>query len=157
MINANLLQLMVDASIDGIVIAEQEGEDNILIYANPAFERLTGYPANETLYRDCRFLQNGERDHAALSSLREAIDNGQPSRQILRNYRKDGSLFWNELSITPVRHDGNQRTYYIGIQKDVSDVVEARQRIAELERSLELAQKRIANLENDQRDADQRQ
>jgi len=149
MINANLLQLMVDASSDGIVIAEQEGEDNILIYANPAFERLTGYSANETLYRDCRFLQNGERDDAALRSLREAIDNHQPSRQILRNYRKDGSLYWNELSITPVRHDGNQRTYYIGIQKDVSEAVAANQRVAELERSLELALERIAQLEGD--------
>ncbi|WP_311971617.1 PAS domain-containing protein [Pseudomonas baltica] len=156
MINANLLQLMVNASNDGIVIAEQEGEDNILIYANPAFERLTGYSANETLYRDCRFLQNGERDDAALRSLREAIDNGQPSRQILRNYRKDGSLFWNELSITPVRHDASQRTYYIGIQKDVSDVVAARQRIVELERSLERAQKQIAALQGDQQEGDQR-
>jgi PAS domain S-box-containing protein len=149
MINANLLQLMVDASSDGIVIAEQEGEDNILIYANPAFERLTGYSANEILYRDCRFLQSGDRDDAALRALREAIDNGQPCRQILRNYRKDGSLFWNELSITPVRHDGFNRTYFIGIQKDVSDVVAARQKVAELERSLELAHRRIAELEGD--------
>lgn len=149
MINANLLQLMVDASSDGIVIAEQEGEDNILIYVNPAFERLTGYSANEILYRDCRFLQNGDRDDAALRALREAIDKGQPSRQILRNYRKDGSLFWNELSITPVRHAGFQRTYFIGIQKDVSDVVAAQRRVAELERSLALAQKRVAQLEGD--------
>lgn len=151
MINANLLQLMVNASNDGIVIAEQEGEDNILIYVNPAFERLTGYTANEILYRDCRFLQNSERDDAILRSLRVAIDDGQPSRQILRNYRKDGSLFWNELSITPVRHDGDLRTYYIGIQKDVSDVVAARQRIAELECSLEEAQAQITKLQGDQR------
>lgn len=151
MINANLLQLMVDASNDGIVVAEQEGEDNILIYANPAFERLTGYSANEILYRDCRFLQNGERDDATLKALRVAIDNGQPSRQILRNYRKDGSVFWNELSITPVHHESNQRTYYIGIQKDVSALVHAQLKITDLERSLAQATARIAELEGDQR------
>lgn len=151
MINANLLQLMVDASNDGIVVAEQEGEDNILIYANPAFERLTGYSANEILYRDCRFLQNGERDDATLQALRVAIDNGEPSRQILRNYRKDGSVFWNELSITPLNHEADQRTYFIGIQKDVSDLVHAQLKITDLERSLAQATARIAELEGDQR------
>lgn len=62
MINANLLQRVVEASNDGIVVAEQEGEDHILIYANPAFETLTGYGSEEILYQDCRFLQGEERD-----------------------------------------------------------------------------------------------
>jgi PAS domain S-box-containing protein len=62
MINAKLLQLVIDASNDGIVVAEQEGDDNILIYANPAFERLTGYASEEILYQDCRFLQGSDRD-----------------------------------------------------------------------------------------------
>ena len=61
MINAKLLQLVINASNDGIVVAEQEGDDNILIYANPAFERLTGYSADDILYQDCRFLQAGDR------------------------------------------------------------------------------------------------
>ena len=62
MINAKLLQLVIDASNDGIVVAEQEGDDNILIYANPAFERLTGYSVDDILYQDCRFLQAGDFD-----------------------------------------------------------------------------------------------
>ena len=151
MINAILLQRVIDASHDGIVVAEQEGDDNILIYANAAFERLTGYSANETLYRDCRFLQNGERDESRLQALREAIDQGLPSRQILRNFRKDGTPFWNQLSITPVRNAGDQRTYFIGIQSDVSDLVEAQERIIELERQLAHANARISALEGDQR------
>jgi PAS domain-containing protein len=65
MINAKLLQLVVDASNDGIVVAEQEGEDNILIYANAAFERLTGYSCDDILYQDCRFLQAGDRAQIA--------------------------------------------------------------------------------------------
>ena len=66
MINAKLLQLVVNASNDGIVVAEKEGDDNILIYVNPAFEALTGYSADEILYQDCRFLQGDDRDQEAL-------------------------------------------------------------------------------------------
>lgn len=152
MINAKLLQRMIDASNDGIVVAEQEGDDDtILLYVNPAFERLTGYDANEILYRDCRFLQNDDRDQDARALIRQALKEGLPSRQILRNYRKDGSAFWNELSITPVLNEADQRKYFIGIQKDVSRQVEAEQRVLELERQLAQARARIAELEADER------
>ncbi|CAK9891236.1 MULTISPECIES: PAS domain-containing protein [Pseudomonas] len=152
MINATLLQRMIDASNDGIVVAEQEGDDDtILIYVNPAFERLTGYDANDILYRDCRFLQNDDRDQSARALIRQAIKDGLPSREILRNYRKDGSAFWNELSITPVLNEADKRKYFIGIQKNVSRQVEAEQRVIELERQLAEAQARIAALEADQR------
>ena len=73
MINAQLLQMVINASNDGIVIAEREGEDAILLYVNPAFEKLTGYSAEEILYQDCRFLQSGDRDQVALESVREAL------------------------------------------------------------------------------------
>ncbi|WP_404488271.1 PAS domain-containing protein [Pseudomonas sp. HT11] len=133
MIDAELLKLMVETSDDGIVIAEQEGDEHILIYANPAFMRLTGYSADETLYQDCRFLQGDDRDQAGLVAIREAIKSHQPCRQIIRNYRKDGSAFWNELSITPVFNKADQLTYYIGIQKDVSVEVATSERVRELE------------------------
>ncbi|MEN5033287.1 PAS domain S-box protein [Pseudomonas sp. TWI929] len=132
MINAQLLQSMVDASNDGIVVAEQEGDDTILIYVNAAFERLTGYSRDEILYQDCRFLQAGDRDQLGRARIRKALAEGRPCREILRNYRKDGSAFWNELSITPVRHNTEQRTYFIGIQKDVSRQVELERELAEL-------------------------
>ena len=136
MINSRLLQRMVDASQDGIVIAEQEGEDNILIYVNKAFETLTGYSSDDILYQDCRFLQAGDRDQIGLQLVREAIASGQPTRQVLRNYRKDGSHFWNELSITPVFNENDQLTYFIGVQKDVTAQVKAQQRVAQLEAEL---------------------
>lgn len=135
-IDAELLALAVDASNDGIVIAEQEGHDNILIYVNRAFEELTGYTADEILYRDCRFLQGDDTDQEAVRQIRTALDEGQPCRVVLRNYRKDGSLFWNELSITPVYNDDDQLTYYIGIQKDITDRVEAEARAERAERAL---------------------
>jgi len=152
MINAKLLQRMIDASNDGIVVAEQEGDDNILIYVNPAFERLTGYSSNEILYQDCRFLQNGDRDEDLLHLIRHATASGQPCRQRLRNYRKDGSVFWNELSITPVYNETDKLTYFIGIQKDVTEQVEAQARVVELQQQLDDARAHIAALLNDQRD-----
>ncbi|MCQ4347636.1 PAS domain-containing protein [Pseudomonas stutzeri] len=136
MINAKLLQLVVDASNDGIVVAEQEGDDNILIYANAAFERLTGYSVDDILYQDCRFLQAGDRAQPGLDLIRRAVHEHRPCRQVIRNYRKDGSPFWNELSITPVFNEADQLTYYIGIQKDVTEQVEAQQRVRELEAEL---------------------
>lgn len=146
MINAKLLQLVVDASNDGIVVAEQEGDDNILIYANPAFERLTGYGADDILYQDCRFLQAGDREQIGLELIRQAVHEHRPCRQVIRNYRKDGSLFWNELSITPVFNEADQLTYYIGIQKDVTEQVEAQQRVVELEAELATLKAELAAL-----------
>ncbi len=142
MLDANLLKKAVNASTDGIVIAEQEGSDNILIYANRAFEELTGYSEGEILYQDCRFLQDSDRDQPALAQIRDAIHSGEPSRAVIRNYRKDGSLFWNELSITPVFNDEDHLTYFIGIQRDVTELVRMREeneRLRERVRALETA------------------
>lgn len=146
MINSRLLQRMVDASQDGIVIAEQEGEDNILIYVNAAFEALTGYSRDDILYQDCRFLQSGDRDQPALALIRKAIASRQPVRQVLRNYRKDGSHFWNELSITPVFNESDQLTYFIGVQKDVTPQVKAEMRVAQLEAQLSAVQAELEAL-----------
>ncbi|KAA0692444.1 PAS domain-containing protein [Halopseudomonas laoshanensis] len=133
MINAKLLQLVVNASNDGICVAEQEGDDNILIYVNKAFETLTGYKTDDILYQDCRFLQKDDRDQPGLDAIRKAVKEGVPCRQVIRNYRKDGSPFWNELSITPVFNEADQLTYYIGIQKDVTEQVDAQQKVEELQ------------------------
>ncbi|MFO7953240.1 PAS domain-containing protein [Thioalkalivibrio sp.] len=135
-IDAELLALAVDASNDGIVIAEREGDDNILIYVNRAFEELTGYRSEEILYRDCRFLQGDDTDQDVRQEIRAAIEDNRPCRVTLRNYRKDGTLFWNELSLTPVFNDEDRLTYYIGIQKDITDRVEAERRAERAERKL---------------------
>lgn len=146
MINAHLLQRMINASNDGIVVAEQEGEDTILIYVNPAFERLTGYSADEVLYQDCRFLQSGDRDQPGLQAVRQALKEGRPCREVLRNYRKDGSHFWNELSITPVFNDSDRLHYFIGVQKDVTEQVKAQQRLSQVEQQLAETRAELAAL-----------
>ncbi|CAM2841411.1 PAS domain S-box-containing protein [Pseudomonas gessardii] len=133
MINAKLMQIVINASNDGIVVAEREGKDKPLIYVNPAFERLTGYSLDDILYQDCRFLQSGDRDQPALMAIREALDSGGACREILRNYRQDGTHFWNELSLSTVYNQADGQTYFVGVQKDVTVQVKAQQRIAQLE------------------------
>ena len=147
MINANLLQMVINASNDGIVVAEKEGEqDNILIYVNPAFERLTGYTSEEILYQDCRFLQSGDRDQANLTRIRDTLRNGGACREILRNYRKDGTPFWNELSLSTVKNDKDGQTYFVGVQKDVTVQVKAQQRVTQLEAQVAELEKELAAL-----------
>ena len=80
------------------------------------------------LYQDCRFLQGNDRDQVSLDKVRKAIKKKEPCREIIRNYRKDGSMFWNELSITPIFDDQNQLTYFIGVQKDVTELMQLREK-----------------------------
>ena len=147
MISASLLQMMINASNDGITVAEREGEqDNILIYVNPAFERMTGYTSEEVLYQDCRFLQAGDRDQESLKLIREALRTNGSCREILRNYRKDGTPFWSELSLSTVKNAEDGQTYFIGVQKDVTIQVKAQQRVAQLEAKVAALEAEIAAL-----------
>ena len=146
MINARLMQMVINASNDGIVVAEREGKDKPLIYVNPAFERLTGYTLDEILYQDCRFLQSGDRDQPALIAIRDALEHGGTCRETLRNYRKDGSHFWNELSLSTVYNEADKQTYFVGVQKDVTLQVKAQQRVAQLEAELASVRAELAAL-----------
>ncbi|MBP5966599.1 MULTISPECIES: PAS domain-containing protein [Pseudomonas] len=147
MISASLLQMMINASNDGITVAEREGEqDNILIYVNPAFERMTGYTSEEVLYQDCRFLQAGDRDQESLKLIREALRTNGSCREILRNYRKDGTPFWSELSLSTVENADDGQTYFIGVQKDVTIQVRAQQRVAQLEAKVAALEAELAAL-----------
>ncbi len=135
----NLLLQLVENAQEGIVVAEKEGHDTILIYVNPAFERLTGYKSDEILYQDCRFLQGNDTKQQPIKIIRKAIDDAEPVRTILKNYRKDGSVFWNELSVTPYYDEIDEITYYIGIQKDVTEELV-------LQEALDKANEEIAQL-----------
>ncbi|WP_339449913.1 PAS domain-containing protein [Pseudomonas sp. EA_5y_Pfl2_R50] len=154
MINASLLKMVINASHDGIVVAEKEGDqDTILIYVNPAFERMTGYSSEEILYQDCRFLQAGDRDQPGRARIREALRSNGSCREVLRNYRKDGTPFWNELSLSTVKNADDGLTYVVGVQKDVTTQVKAQQRLAQLENEAaalraELAELKATNGEN---------
>ncbi|MGQ3054396.1 MAG: EAL domain-containing protein [Roseateles sp.] len=112
---------VMEASVHGIVIADASDPRLPLIYANPAFERITGYGRGEALGRNCRFLQGGERDQAELQTLRQALARAEPVSVVLQNVRRDGTPFWNELSVSPVRNAAGEVTHFLGIQVDITE------------------------------------
>ncbi|MEB3282515.1 MAG: PAS domain S-box protein [Lyngbya sp.] len=116
-----LLERGVAASSNGIVITDATQTDNPIIYVNPGFERITGYSYEEAIGKNSRFLQGTDRNQPALEAVRQAIKTGTSCYVTLRNYRKDGSLFWNELTISPVRNTWGKLTHYIGIQTDITE------------------------------------
>src|SRR5215211_1881106 len=116
-----LLDRAVAASSNGIVITDPKAPDNPIVYVNPAFERITGYTASEVLGHNCRFLQGGHRDQPALDGLREALREERECRVVLRNYRKDGTPFWNELHVSPVHDEEGRLINFVGVQNDVTE------------------------------------
>jgi len=127
------------ASAEGITIADTSLPDNPLIYINAGFERLTGYSAAEVLGRNCRFLQGPGTDPATVDQLRTAIRERQPITVQMLNYRKDGTPFWNRLSITPVQDASGTVTHFIGVQSDVTAEKQAKDSLQEAKERLEIA------------------
>lgn len=116
-----LLQRAVESSKSGMVIADARQPDAPVLYVNPAFERMTGYAAWEVLGRNLRFLQGAEREQPELVDLRRALREARECEIVLRNYRKDGSMFWNQLSLAPVREERGEVTHWIGVLNDLTD------------------------------------
>ncbi|GGF33772.1 hypothetical protein GCM10011321_26130 [Youhaiella tibetensis] len=129
-----ILPGVIEALSDGIAIARIVGTSGPLLYVNSAFERLTGYERDEVIGKDCRYLQGNERDQAEVVRIREAIKCAEPVDVTLRNYRRDGSLFWNALSLRPISVGGE--LFYFGILRDVSAI-----------RETEIALERAANVD----------
>ncbi|MGF1472784.1 MAG: PAS domain-containing protein, partial [Rubrobacteraceae bacterium] len=118
---ARFLERALDASSSGVVITDPRKPDNPIVYVNPAFERITGYPAEEVLGYNCRFLQGEDREQAALEEVRTAVREEHDCRVVLRNHRKDGAPFWIELHISPVHDEKGRLVNFVGVQNDVSE------------------------------------
>lgn len=110
----------IAASAMGIVITDHRVPDQPITYANPAFERITGYPVTEVLGRNCRFLRGADVDQPGLVAIREAMREGREGHAELRNYRRDGTMFWNELFVAPMRDAAGAITHYIHVQNDIT-------------------------------------
>ncbi|WP_241663069.1 PAS domain-containing protein [Planococcus citreus] len=113
-----LLEAMLDGSKVGTIVTDPAQEDNPIIYANHTFTEMTGYAKEELLGRNCRFLQGPKTAPEAVDQIRQAIKNQEKTTVILRNYRKDGTPFWNRLAIAPVTVEG--KLYFIGTQTDIT-------------------------------------
>ncbi|MFC6955426.1 PAS domain-containing protein [Halorubellus litoreus] len=116
-----LLERAVDQADVGITIADARTDDEPLIYVNEGFTRLTGYPVEESVGRNCRFLQGEDTDPETVATLRAAIENEEAASVDIRNYREDGTPFWNHLDISPVFDEDGELTHYFGFQRDVTE------------------------------------
>lgn len=140
----------LSATAEGITIADACLDGQPIIYANAAFERLTGYAPDFVLGRNCRFLQGPDTDGRTREAIRHAVRRAEPCTVEILNYRRDGTPFWNRLSITPVRDERGEVTHFIGVQSDVTarrraeDDLRAtrdelQRALREIERDIELA------------------
>ena len=122
------------------MITDPAQPDNPIVDVNPAFERMTGYSKAEVLGRNCRFLQGSESDPDAVAIIRDGTSAVRECQTVLRNYRKDGTPFWNEIKITPVRDPATGKAiHFVGVLTDVTERIEAQKALeralAELHRS----------------------
>ncbi len=134
----HLFERAVTASTNSIVITDPSQPDNPLVYVNPAFERTTGYAAEEALGHNCRFLQGKDRDQPAIEEVKSAVREGRHCTVVLRNYRKDGTLFYNELSVYPARDENDRVVNFVGVQNDITE----RRRTEEALREIRRAERR---------------
>ncbi|WP_316831990.1 PAS domain-containing protein [Pedobacter aquatilis] len=118
--NFELLTKALDASISGIIITDHTQPDNPIVYCNAAFEKMTGYNRKEIIGHNCRFLQSADRNQKERYMLSDCVENGEECTVEIRNYKKNGELFWNELYMSPVKDASGAVTHFIGVQNDVT-------------------------------------
>ena len=128
---------ILDSCVNGVTLADPDLEDLPLVYANNAFAVMTGYTQEETIGKNCRFLQGTDQKQEEKGLIRNAIKNAQPIEVTLRNYRKTGELFYNRLAITPLFDSEGRVLYYLGVQYDVTKQVLAEKEIERLKAHIE--------------------
>lgn len=120
-INAESWRSIVDAAPEGIVVCDATAPDFPVVYANEAFSQLCGYPVSALLGSNLRMLQSSDRDQEARQRLKDALARAEPCRVLIRNYRPDGVVFWNEMLVQPYRNGSGKVTHWIGYHRDASE------------------------------------
>ena len=131
------------STAEGVTISDCSLPDNPIIYANEGFERITGYSIAEVVGRNCRFLQGENTDPEAVEEIRRGLRENRELTVEILNYRKDGTPFWNRLTIDPVRDAEGRVTNYIGIQVDITERRLAQEALQRAKDELELANDRM--------------
>lgn len=126
----------IEASSNGVAITDPNLPDNPMVYVNPGLERMSGYPAEELVGHNWRMLQGSDRDQPDLDELRAALSEHREFRGVLRNYRKDGSLFYNDLHVAPVFDGEGRLANFVGVMSDVTESKRLEQEMRETNRRL---------------------
>lgn len=145
----SLLLTALNSIKAGMIITDCSQPDHPIVYCNRAFEELTGYSRDEVIGRNCRFLQRNDDNDAERTAIRKAISEGKDCNVAIRNYKKDGRLFWNELHLKPIKNARDQVIYYVGVQNDITHqrLIEQQLRIERLkiEKQIKETENVIAN------------
>jgi two-component system cell cycle response regulator len=120
-LDADLFRRLLECSPEGVALIDAKAEDWPVVYVNPGFEALTGYVSADVIGKNLRLLQGDDREQDGRQRLREALKAGESCRVLLRNYRKDGSLFWNEMTILPLKDSQGAVTHFAAHYRDAGD------------------------------------
>src|SRR5581483_2582970 len=112
--------VVVDSAPEGVVVCDATAADHPVIYANAAFAAMSGHAVDALLGKNLRMLQGSDREQDGRQRMREAVERGETASVLMRNYRPDGSLFWNEVVIQPVRNPSGKLTHFVGYYRDAS-------------------------------------
>lgn len=121
---------VVDGSPDGVVLCDAAASDYPVAYVNPAFVQLTGYSASALIGNNLRMLQGLDRQQESRQRMKDALARGEPCRVLIRNYRLDGTLFWNEVQLQPLRNGDGRITHWIGYCRDAGGRLKSQDRNA---------------------------
>ena len=141
--------LALDWIVSGVFIADATEPDMPIIYVNAAFERLTGYPGEEALGRHCSFFFNTEDGQAALLEVSQALSEQRQAKVELHSRRKDGSWYWNELTLSPVFDESSRLTHYLGIQTDITERKESERQLQALSEELRKSRDNVVSILNE--------
>lgn len=142
-LSVQTLKSTFEASRSPLIVTDYSLPDNPIIYSNQAFLDLTGYEMDEIIGRNCRFLQGDDTEKPGVRELHDAVKDGTHARTILKNYKKDGTVFYNDLLISPIRDASDNITHFMGMQLDVTDRIIAQQKLSERTRELEDANREL--------------
>lgn len=133
-----LFEKALDNTKVGLIITDPSLPDNPVIFVNQGFTLMTGYNEFEIIGENCRFLQGKETSQATVDSIREAVTKEETITVQLYNYKKDGTGFWNELTVDPMWIDEEQKLYFVGIQKDITMTKDKEHILTETLREMEI-------------------
>lgn len=120
-LDAAFYRRLLETSPEGVALVDAQNPEHPVVYVNPGFESLTGYAAADLVGRNLRLLQGDDRDQDARHRLREAMSRGESCRVLLRNYRKDGTVFWNEMTVSPLLDETGRLTHFAGHHRDAGE------------------------------------
>jgi diguanylate cyclase (GGDEF)-like protein/PAS domain S-box-containing protein len=129
-LSQDLLRQMVESSPDGIAVCERGSDGWLVVFVNRAFERLTGFSAQDLKGRDLRILQGEDRDQEQRQRLRQALADGESCRALLRNYRSDGTQFWNEMVLVPLPNGSGKVDHFVSFHRDARERMRIEQKSA---------------------------